>query len=120
MSGPTNETESSPHLRPVERAVLRLARRGKSELDIAWRLRRSPGWVQRTLALTELPRDVHADRRHEPWGLRPIERTVLRARERGIAEAEMASRLRRSPAFVRRVGAFADYKLARASGGSSG
>jgi hypothetical protein len=49
--------------------------------------------------------------------LRPIERTVLRTRENGVPDAEMAARLRRSPAFVPRVGALADFRLAPASRG---
>ncbi len=119
MPGPTEKTEDGAHLRPVERILLRLAGDGKTEADIAWRLRRSPGYVQRTLVLARLPREAPPERHREPWSLRPIERTVLRARETGVAEAEMAARLRRSPAFVQRVGAFADYKLAQAARGAS-
>ncbi len=111
----TGETAGSAHLRPIERTMLKLLRGGNSEADIAWRLRRSPGYVRRTLALARLPREPRPEGSREQWGLRPIERTVLRARENGVPESEMAARLRRSPAFVRRVGAFADYKLAQAS-----
>jgi DNA-binding CsgD family transcriptional regulator len=117
MPGSNDETIAPGHLRPVERIVLRLAGSGKTDADIAWRLRRSPGHVTRTLALARLPRQATPDKPNEPWALRPIERTVLRARESGIAESEMAARLRRSPAYVQRVGGFADYKLAQASAG---
>lgn len=102
-------------MRPIERTMLKLSRGGNSETDIAWRLRRTPGHVRRTLALARLPRAPRSDASGEPWDLRPIERTVLRARESGVPEAEIAARLRRSPAFVQRVGAFADYKLAQVS-----
>lgn len=114
MPESTASESHAAHLRPVERIVLRLASSGRSETDIAWRLRRSPGYVHRTLQLARLPRKG-PERHREPWTLRPIERTVLRARESGATEAEIAARLRRSPAFVQRVGVFADYKLARAS-----
>jgi len=115
MSESTDETESRAYLRPIERTMLKLVRAGKSEAEIAWRLRRSRGHVRRTLALTRLPRVPGPKRHREPWALRPIERTVLRSRENGVPRAEMAARLRRSPAFVQRVSAFADYKLAQAS-----
>ena len=118
MPTSVDRTEDRTHLRPIERTILKLARDGKSEADIAWRLRRSPGYVHRTLALARLPRTPAPDRPRERWDLRPIERTVLRTRERGVGEAEMAARLRRSPAFVQRVGIFADYKLAQASRGA--
>ena len=117
MPTSTDETAGGAHLRPIERTVLKLSRDGKSEADIAWRLRRSPGYVRRTLALARLPRERRPDRSREPWALRPIERTVLRTRENGVPEAEMAARLRRSPAFVQRVVALADYKVAQVSRG---
>jgi DNA-binding CsgD family transcriptional regulator len=115
MPPSTDETTGAAYLRPIERTMLKLSRGGKSEADIAWRLRRSPGYVRRTLALARLPREPRPEGNREPWHLRPIERTVLRSRENGVPEAEIAARLRRSPAFVQRVGAFADYKLAQVS-----
>lgn len=118
MSTSTDETVSGAHLRPIERTMLKLSHSGSSEADIAWRLRRSPGHVRRTLELARLPREPQAAQSSERWDLRPIERTVLRARENGVPEAEMAARLRRSPAFVQRVGVFVDYKLAQVSSGS--
>jgi len=117
MSVSTHETDSGADLRPIERTMLNLERAGKTEADIAWRLRRSPGHVRRTLALARLPRMPRPERHRAPWDLRPIERAILRSRENGVPEAEMAARLRRSPAFVRRVSAFADYKLTQASRG---
>jgi hypothetical protein len=116
MPESNDTTRAGAHLRPIERTLLRLAGGGASEAEIAWRLRRSPGYVQRTLVLARLPRDASRTSLPKPWALRPIERTVLRARDSGIPQAEMAARLRRSPAFVGRVGAFADYKLAQAAG----
>ena len=115
MPTSTDENAGWAHLRPIERTMLKLSRDGKSEAEIAWRLRRSPGYVRRTLALARLPREPRREESREQWDLRPIERTVLRARESGVTEAEMAARLRRSPAFVQRVAALADYKLARVS-----
>lgn len=115
MSATTHQTDSRAYLRPIERTMLNLVRAGKTEADIAWRLRRSPGHVRRTLALAQIPRVPAPEQHRAPWDLRPIERAVLRSRENGVPEAEMAARLRRSPAFVYRVSAFADYKLAQSS-----
>ena len=115
MSESTNETDSGAYLRPIERTMVNLVRAGKTEADIAWRLRRSPGHVRRTLALARLPRVPGPEPHRAPWDLRPIERAVMRSHENGVPEAEMAARLRRSPAFVQRVSAFAEYKLAQAS-----
>jgi len=117
MPTSTYETADGGYLRPIERTMLKLSRGGNSEADIAWRLRRSPGHVRRTLVLARLPREPQPEGSREPWDLRPIERRVLRARENGVPEAETAARLRRSPAFVQRVGAFVDYKLAQVSRG---
>ena len=97
MSASTNETDSGAYLRPIERTMLSLVRNGKTEADIAWRLRRSPGHVRRTLALARLPRVPRSKRPRAAWDLRPIERTVLRSRENGVPEVEMGARLRRSP-----------------------
>jgi DNA-binding CsgD family transcriptional regulator len=115
MSASSHETGSGAHLRPIERTMLNLVRAGKTKADIAWRLRRSPGHVRRTLALARIPRVPGPERQRAPWDLRPIERAVMRSRENGVPEAEIAARLRRSPAFVQRVSAFAEYKLAQTS-----
>ncbi len=118
MSASTDETDSPANLRPIERTMLNLVRAGKTEAEIAWRIRRSPGHVRRTLALAQIPRVPRPEQQRNAWELRPIERTVLRSRKNGVPEAEIAARLRRSPAFVKRVSAFTDYKLAKASGES--
>jgi len=113
------EAASRDHLRPIERIVLKLQQNGLSEDEIAWRLRRSPGYVRRTSVLARRPRPASPRRQRAPWDLRPIERRVLLSRARGVNEVEMAARLRRSPDFVQRVGVFAEYKLAQAAGGAS-
>ncbi len=97
-------------LRPLERTVVRLADSGMSPTDIAWRFRRSPGHIQRILELTRIPRSAQP-RETPPGTLRPIERCILNARERGVDASEIAARLRRSPGYVERVIEFANYKL---------
>ena len=97
------------HLRPLERVVLRHADDGLSNQEIAWRLRRSPSFVERLRRVSEYPRA--APYRPRRGGLRPVERRVLKAREAGVDYPEIASRLRRTPAWVERVEKFATYKL---------
>ena len=98
-------------LRPFERTVLRLASEGMTSADIGWRFRRSPGHIDRVLELSRIPREP-GPTRHEGQ-LRPLERRVLRARAEGVDPAEIAARLRRTPAHIRRVERYATYKLAQ-------
>ncbi|MGF1598692.1 MAG: hypothetical protein ACFCVK_17485 [Acidimicrobiales bacterium] len=101
MTG-TSEHESG--LRPRERAVKRMAGDGMSDVDIAWRLRRSPGHIQRMRGWMEL-RTTEPERAGA--GHSPIERMVLRSRAEGASHAEIAARLRRTPGFVERVERYA-------------
>lgn len=90
-------------MRPVELIVQRLRSEGLSHAEVGWRLRRSPGYVRRVETMSGLARtqlDTQGARRP---GLRPIERCVLNALERGSGYAEIAARLRRTPEFVARV-----------------
>ncbi len=100
------------HLRPLERRVRHLRSEGVSYDEIAWRFRRSPGFIRRVSELSEIERTGSGARRHT---LRPIERVVRSSTERGLSNTEIASRLRRSPDWVRRVQRYTDYKLSRAS-----
>ncbi|MEQ8839553.1 MAG: hypothetical protein RIB98_01120 [Acidimicrobiales bacterium] len=97
-------------LRPLERTILKRTRQGMTTDEIAWRLRRSPGAVQRIIDLTKIDRDASSFD-SDDGTLRPIERHVLKARADGVDTAEIASRLRRSPQFVERVEGFANHKL---------
>lgn len=99
-------------LRPLERRVLRLVDEGVGESEIAARFRRSPDMIGRIVAMTRLPRTrgAHAA---PGSGLRPVERRILRWRQRGATYAEIGPRFRRSPAFVERVETLARYKLDR-------
>lgn len=100
------------HLRPFERAVLRLADAGMPTNEIAWRFRRSPGHIERVLNLSRLPRTPTGTVASKPIGtLRPVERCVLRARDNGVDHAEIAARMRRTPGHVGRVERYASYKL---------
>ena len=92
-------------LRAKERVIKRLADSGMTESEIAWRFRSSPRHIQRTLRLIDIPRSPREDTGSS--ATTPLERTVLKARSRGVSHAEIGARLRRSPSFVARVEQFA-------------
>jgi DNA-binding NarL/FixJ family response regulator len=74
------------------------------EPEIAWRFKSSPRHIQRTLRLIEVPRSPREDTGSP--ATTALERTVLKARRRGVSHAEIGARLRRSPGFVARVEKF--------------
>ncbi|MEL7208060.1 MAG: hypothetical protein AAGK32_07480, partial [Actinomycetota bacterium] len=94
---------------------------GLSNSEVAWRLRRSPGFVERVEALSGIERtagtvsDATADDAAPGVELRAIERCVMNSLEAGSGYAEIASRLRRTPNYVRRVERFAKLRLASSS-----
>ncbi len=99
-------------LRPIERTVRRLQEDGLSNSEVAWRLRRSPGYVRRVASLSAIERSTDtADQGRSTAGLRPIERCVLNSLEAGSGYAEIAARLRRTPGYVSRVERFANLRL---------
>lgn len=104
------------HLRPIERTVRRLRQGGLTSSEVAWRLRRSPGYVRRVEELSEIERVApSADHDRPEIQLRPIERCVLNSLEAGTGYAEIAARLRRTPDYVSRVERLANLRLERAS-----
>ena len=96
-------------LRPLERTVLRLAGEGLDDTEIGRRFRHSAEWSARVRTLSTVPRPLG----HRPRGdvLRPIERRVLRWRASGAGYDDLSTRFRRSPDFIRRVEALAQYRL---------
>lgn len=98
-------------LRPLERRVRQLVDEGVSYDEIAWRFRRSPGFIRRVSEFSEIDRT--ASNSTETTVLRPVERVVRSSTQRGLSTNEIASRLRRSPEWVRRVERYTDYKLSR-------
>ena len=47
--------------------------------------------------------------------LRPVERRVQRASSSGVSAVETASRLRRSPEYVRRIQRFTNFEQSRSA-----
>jgi len=89
--------------RPLERRVQAWADTGHDLREIAARFRRSPEFIDRVLTMARIDRApaVDGDR-----GQRPLERRILRWRERGASFDDIAARFNRSPAFVERVVGF--------------
>ncbi len=96
-------------LRPVERRVLRMTEQGLDDAEIGRRFHRSPEWVARVRALATIPRPDGHHLRGDV--LRPLERRVLRWRASGADYDDLSTRFRRSPDFIRRVEALAQYRL---------
>lgn len=88
--------------------MVRMARNGVDQSEIAHRFRKSPGFVRRVMELAEIPR-VGSDHRAR-GGLRPLERRVLKWRAGGASLADVASRFRRSPRSIEQIERLANYK----------
>ena len=102
-----------PALRPLERRVVQLADDGIATTEIADRFRRSPEMISRIIGMAALPgREAAVPTSGEV--LRPLERRVLRWRDRGAAYDEIGARFRKSAAHMEQVEQLARYKLDRA------
>ncbi len=106
-------------LRAIERVIARQLDQGASVLEIATSLRKQPGTVRRIAAMIDLANQLELERDHsrstDANGMRPIERTIRRLRAEGQSIGEVASRLRRSGDYVRRVESYTQLKQARRS-----
>ena len=92
---------------PLERRLVRLAEQGLGDDEIGRRFRRSPGFVQRVLALARVPRGGDGRR---TGTLRPVERRVLKWRENGASPSDIATRFRRQPRSIEQIERLARYK----------
>ena len=100
-------------LRPIERVIIRLQADGQTVPEIASRIGKRPGTVERILAMIELREDSGTrPSSGSDSGLRPLERVVLRMLADGLSYGEVANRVGRSGAQVRRIEGYARLKLA--------
>jgi DNA-binding CsgD family transcriptional regulator len=93
---------------PMERRMVRMARSGVEQSEIAHRFRKSPGFVRRVIDLAQVPRGHRDGQSGEK--LRPLERRVLKWRADGASLADVASRFRRSPRSIEQIERLANYK----------
>ncbi|HEX6945908.1 MAG TPA: helix-turn-helix domain-containing protein [Acidimicrobiia bacterium] len=101
-------------LSPIERTITRLHNRGASLSEIATRVGKKPGTVSRIMEMTRYR--IHGDGAtpRPPGALSPLERVVLRLRERGESYGEIGIRLARSSRRIREIEKYAQFKLSRA------
>jgi DNA-binding CsgD family transcriptional regulator len=97
---------------PMERRMVRMARAGLDQSEIAHRFRKSPGFVRRVMALSKVPRHTDGERADGDH-LRPLERRVLKWRAGGASLADVAARFRRSPRSIQQIERLANYKQDR-------
>jgi DNA-binding CsgD family transcriptional regulator len=96
------------NLRPIERRVLDMRNDGMSAGEIADRIKRTPGYVERLLEWTTIPRTG----RNRERDLRPLERRVLDLRADGESHDRIGQRFNRSARFIRQVEGLAHFKQA--------
>ncbi len=110
----------APSLRPVERVIARELDRGAPVATIAMSLRKGPGTIRRIAAIIDLVEELELERDHgrstDEDGIRPIERCIRRLRAEGQSVGEVASRIRRSGDYVRRVESYTRLKQANRGG----
>jgi DNA-binding CsgD family transcriptional regulator len=91
----------------MERRMVHLSEQGLGEEEIARRFRKTPGFVQRVLALARVPRKGTGP---DDALLRPVERRVLKWREDGASASDIAARFRRQPRSIEQIERLARYK----------
>ena len=96
-------------LSPIERVILRLQGEGMAVPDIARKLNKKPGTVDRIIAMIPY-REASAGKPPSRGGLRPVERVVLRYRRQGESYGEIGARIGKSGAHARRVEQYANFK----------
>lgn len=97
-------------LRPIERVVMRLHDEGCSLADIGKKVGKKPGTVTRIIRMTEYKKDGLPDQAASEHPLRPVERVVLKLRERGETYSQIGNRLARSGRRVQFIERLAEFK----------
>lgn len=101
----------SANLRPIERVILRLHGENLPTAEIAQKVGKKPGTVDRILGMIEFKEQAPAAVEHaRAGGLRPLERVVLRLRSEGESYGVIGNRLARSGAQIRRIEGYANLK----------
>lgn len=93
----------SQNLRPIEAVMLRLKNEGHSTPQIASRLGKKPGTVDRIFEMIDHKDDAVTSTSRSQDGPRPLERVISRLRDEGESYGEIGNRLGRSGAQIRRI-----------------
>jgi DNA-binding CsgD family transcriptional regulator len=97
-------------LRPIERVVMRLHDEGCTLADIGKKVGKKPGTVTRIMRMTEYKQDGLPDQAANQHPLRPVERVVLRLRDKGETYSQIGNRLARSGRRVQFIESLAEFK----------
>lgn len=98
-------------LSPLERVILRLKESGADMADIAAKVGKKPGTVERIIAMAGFKEGIAAGEPKRGEGLRPVERVVARLRAQGESYGEIGNRIGKSGHQVRKIEEYAGYKL---------
>jgi len=97
-------------LRPIERVIRRLHQERVPIPEIALKVGKRPGTVERILRMIDFKTGEFFAPTPGPSRLRAIERVVLRLRASGETYGEIGNRLGRSGAHIRRIEAYSRLK----------
>ena len=97
-------------LRPIERVVIRLHEEGCSLADIGKKVGKKPGTVTRIMRMTEYKQDGLPDQADSDHTLRPVERVVLKLRNKGETYSQIGNRLARSGRRIQFIEGLAEFK----------
>ncbi|MGH8947872.1 MAG: helix-turn-helix domain-containing protein, partial [Acidimicrobiia bacterium] len=90
--------------------VMRLHDEGCSLADIGKKVRKKPGTVTRILLMSGYKQDGLPDQTVSDHTLRPVERVVLKLRERGETYSQIGNRLARSGRRIQFIESLAEFK----------
>ncbi len=97
-------------LRPIERVVMRLHDEGCSLADIGKKVGKKPGTVTRIMRMTEYKEGGLPDQTASDHILRPVERVVLKLRNKGETYSQIGNRLARSGQRIQFIERLAEFK----------
>ena len=97
-------------LRPIERVVMRLHDEGCSLADIGKKVGKKPGTVTRIMRMTEYKEGGLPDQTASDHALRPVERVVLKLRNKGETYSQIGNRLARSGQRIQFIERLAEFK----------
>lgn len=98
------------NLRPLESVILRLRDEGYDTVEIAKRIGKKPGTVDRVLEMIDHKSDIPEQKTTDTADPRPVERVIRRLREEGETYGQIGNRLNRSGDQIKRIEGYADIK----------
>lgn len=99
-----------PTLRPIESVIKRLADSGMSSSQIAPRVGKKPGTVDRIHQMIDYKSGLPTQAPSRANRLSAVERVITNLRDQGSTYGEIGNRLGRSGAQVRRIEQLIDYR----------